>query len=233
MQSTSPLVEQETLSPMSIATTQLDDFPCSPISIYSVDIPIYAHHLINDFPDEQTNTYLSSQLLNSCLATTLDRHMDMGSPLYILDKAFLQCYHLSTLISINTANAHHALCKQILHSVHEELERELFLAMYQMGMLAFADNIEQYCRDLSNASATLTPNTPTASSFPLSDEELQAIERSEAHWTGNFRCTPLSLDYPRYDKACFHCHHLGHITINCQFYTCPTCLHNAPDHIQN
>ena len=32
---------------------------------------------------------------------------------------------------------------------------------------------------------------------------------------------------------CFHCHCLGHIQINCQFYICPTCLRNVPDHIQN
>ena len=32
---------------------------------------------------------------------------------------------------------------------------------------------------------------------------------------------------------CFHCHCLEHIQINCQFCTCPTCLHNASDHIQN
>ena len=104
--------------------------------------------------------------------------------------------------------------------------------MYQLGMPAFTDNVEWYCRDLSDASPTLTPNTPTASS-PLSDKELQAIEWSEAHWTGNFRWTPLSLDHPHYDKACFHCHRLGHIRINCQFYTCPICLCNALDHVQN
>ena len=31
---------------------------------------------------------------------------------------------------------------------------------------------------------------------------------------------------------CFHCHCLGHIRINCQFYTCPTCLCNASNHVQ-
>ena len=171
--------------------------------------------------------------IDSHLATTLDRHMDMGSPLYTLYKAFLQCHHLATLVSINTADAHRALYKQILHSIHEELEDDLFLAMYQLGMPAFADNMEWYCRELSDASPTLAPNTPTTSSSPLSDEELQAVEHSKAHWTGNFRWTPLSSDHPCYDKACFHCHHLEHIRINCQFYTCSMCLHGALDHIQN
>ena len=233
MHPASPLIEQETLPPVFIATTQSDDFPHSPISIHSVDIPIYIHCLVNNFLDEQTNTYLSSQLLNSCLTTTLDGHMDMGLPLYALYKASLQCHCFTTLVSTNTANTHHVLCKQILHSIHEELEEDLFLAMYQLGMPAFADNVEQYCRDLSNASTTHTSDTPTTSSSPLSDKELQAVERSGAHWTGNFRCTPLSPDHPHYDKACFHCHHLEHIRINCQFYTCPMCLHNAPDHVQN
>ena len=233
MYPTSSLVEQEILPPVSIATTQSDDLPCSPVSIHSINIPIYTHCLINDFPNEQTNAYLSSQLLDSHLATTLDRHMDMGSPLYILYKAFLQCYCLTTLVSINTANAHHVLYKQILCFIHEELEGDLFLAMYQLGMPVFADDVKWYYRDLFDASPTFTPNTPTASSFPLSDKELQAVEWSEAHWTSNFRQTPLSPDHLCYDEACFHCHHLGHIRINCQLYTYPTCLCNAPDHIQN
>ena len=100
-------------------------------------------------------------------------------------------------------------------------------------MPTFADDVECYCRELSDASPTFASNTPTASSSPLTDEEFQAIKHSEAHWTGNFRQTPLSPDHPRFDEACFHCHRLGHIRINCQFYTYPTCLCNAPDHVQN
>ena len=105
--------------------------------------------------------------------------------------------------------------------------------MYQLGMPVFTDDVEWYCKDLSEASNTHAPNTPTTTSSPLSNEELQAIERSEAHWTGNFRQTPFSPDHPCYHEACFHCHHLGHIRINCQFYICPSCLCNAPNHIQN
>ena len=112
--------------------------------------------------------------------------MNMESPLYTLYKAFLQCHHLSTLVSTNTTDAHHALCKQILHSIHEKLKGNLFLAMYQLEMPAFADDVEWYCKDLSDTSSTLAPNTPTTSFSPLSDEELQAVEWSEAYWTGNF-----------------------------------------------
>ena len=166
---------------MSIPTTQSDNFPHSPIGIYSIDVPIYAYCLVNDFLNKQTNTYFSSQLLDSRLATTLDGHMDMGSPLYALYKAFLQCHHLATLISTNTVDAHHALCKQILYSIHEELEGDLFLAMYQLGILAFTDDVEWYCKDLSDASTILGPNTSTASSSPFLDEELQAMKRSEAY----------------------------------------------------
>ena len=105
--------------------------------------------------------------------------------------------------------------------------------MYQLGMPAFTNDVEWYCKDLSDTSFTLAPNMPTVSSCPLSDEELQAIERSEAHWTGNFGQTLLFPDHPCYNEACFHCYCLGHIRINCQFYTCSTCLRNTPDHIQN
>ena len=207
----SPFVKQESLPPVSIATTQSDELPHPSARILSIDVPIYAHHLVNDFLDEQTNSYLSSQLLDSHLATTLDGHMDMGSPLYTLYKAFLQCHRLATLISTNTTDAHHALCKQILHSIHKELEEDLFLAMYQLGMPTFADDVKCYYRELSDTSPTLIPNTPMASSSPLTNEELQAIERTEAHWTGNFGQTPLSPDHPRFDEVCIHCHHLGHI----------------------
>ena len=227
----SPFAEQEYLPPTSISTTQSEELPTT--GILSVDVPIYAHRLVNDFPDDQLNTYLSSQLLDSRLATTLDGHMDMGSPLYALYKAFLQCHRLATLVSTNTTDAHHALCKQILRSIHEELEGDLFLAMYQLGMSAFADDVERYCRELSDTSPTFAPNTRTASSSPLTNEELSAVERNKAYWTGNFGRTPLSPDHPRFDEACFHCHRLGHICIYCQFYTCPTCLRNAPEHIQN
>ena len=208
---TSPFVEQENLPPISVTTTQSDELSHPSAGILSIAVPIYAHRLVNDFPDKQTNAYLSSQLLDSHLATTLDEHMDMGSLLYALYKAFLQCHRLATLISTNTADAHHALCKQILRSIHKELEGNLFLAMYQLGMPAFADDIECYCKELSDTSPTLAPNTPMASLSPLTDEELQAIEHSKAHWTGNFGRTPLSLDHPCFDEVCFHCHHLGHI----------------------
>ena len=181
-----PFTEQEHCPPVSVATTQ-SELPHFDARILSINVPIYAHCLVNNFLDEQTNTYLSSQLLDSCLASTLDGHMDMELPLYALYKAFLQCHRLATLISTNTTDAHHALCKQILHSIHEELEGDLFLAMYQLGMPAFADNVECYCRELSDVSPTFAPNTPTASLSPLMDEELQAIKRSKAHWTGNFR----------------------------------------------
>ena len=182
----SPFVKQENLPPISVAITQSDELFHPSTRILSVDVPIYAHCLINDFPDEQTNVYLSSQLLDSHLATILDGHMDMESLLYTLYKAFLQCHRLATLISTNTANAHHTLCKQILHSIHEELEGDLFLAMYQLGMPVFADNIKCCCRELSDTSPTLAPNTLMASSSPLTDKELQAVEHSKAHWTSNF-----------------------------------------------
>ena len=183
----SPFTEQEHLPPVSVSTTQSEELPHFAAGILSINVHIYAHRLVNNFPDKQTNTYLSSQLLDSRLASTLDRHMDLGSPLYALYKAFIQCYRLAIIISTNTADAHHALCKQILRSIHEELEGDLFLAMYQLGMPAFADDVKHYCKELSDASPTFAPNTPTASSSPLTDEELQAVEHSEAHWTGNFR----------------------------------------------
>ena len=53
--------------------------------------------------------------------------------------------------------------------------------MYQLGMLAFTDSIEQYCKELSNCTATYAPNTPTISSTPLSTKELEVIKRQEIY----------------------------------------------------
>ena len=48
----SPLVEQENLPPVSIATIQSDNLSHSSIGIHSVDVPIYTYRLVNNFPDE-------------------------------------------------------------------------------------------------------------------------------------------------------------------------------------
>ena len=68
-----------------------------------------------------------------------------------------------------------------------ELEGNLFLAMYQVGMLTFTNEVEWYCKELSNSSATHASNIPTTSSTPFSAEKLEAIEQNEAYWTGNSR----------------------------------------------
>ncbi|KAF8834146.1 hypothetical protein BDN67DRAFT_1016805 [Paxillus ammoniavirescens] len=45
-------------------------------------------------------------------------------------------------------------------------------------------------------------------------------------------CFPLSPSHPRYHSACYQCHGLGHIHINCKWYECPTCRCFSPGHIQ-
>ena len=71
-----------------------------------------------------------------------------------------------SMMSTNTADTHNAYWKQILCFIYKELERNLFLAMYQLGMPGLANEVEQYCKELSNSPTTLAPNTSTTSSTP-------------------------------------------------------------------
>ncbi|KIO00897.1 hypothetical protein M404DRAFT_29097 [Pisolithus tinctorius Marx 270] len=43
---------------------------------------------------------------------------------------------------------------------------------------------------------------------------------------------PLTPSDPRYCQACYVCHHLGHIRVNCGLYECPLCHATRPGHTQ-
>ena len=43
---------------------------------------------------------------------------------------------------------------------------------------------------------------------------------------------PLLPSHLKYHDACFQCHRMGHIQMNCPIYQCPLCLHWAPGHTQ-
>ena len=38
--------------------------------------------------------------------------------------------------------------------------------------------------------------------------------------------------HSKYSDACFQCHRLGHLRMNCPVYQCPLCLHWDPGHAQ-
>ena len=106
-------------------------------------------------------------------------------------------------------------------------------------MPEFINDVEQYIKDMT-ISTNLQP-LPSTSSSPLSPETELTLQHTELHHevdtTGTIHSVPvnapLSCNHPCYRKACFECHHLGHIHIHCQWYICPICKVNQPDHPQH
>ena len=84
------------------------------------------------------------RLKDSCLASTLDAHMDIGSPLYSLYKIFMQIARLDNLYSTNSSIAQISLWATITQDVKEHLEGEVLLVLQQLGMLGFIADIEWY-----------------------------------------------------------------------------------------
>ena len=124
------------------------------------------------------------------------------------------------------------------HTIQREVEEDLFSTFYQMQMPEFADDLEQYVRELTT-SANPQP-LPSASSSLLSPKVELTLQRAELHHEVNTMGSihgvpinaPLSRNHPCYHESCFECHHLGHIRIHCQWYICLICKVNHPNHPQ-
>ena len=170
------------------------------------------------------------RLKDSRLASTLDAHMDIGSPLYALYKIFLQVERLETLYAISTSVAQMDLWATLVRSIKDNLEGEILLVLQQLGMPEFIADVERYLWEI--APNVVPPPTPSASSSPLGSEEQCLIETMEANWLGHDGTTPLTPSHPRYHESCFACRRIGHIRIHCRYYQCPTCLEWAPGHTQ-
>ena len=156
--------------------------------------------------------------------------MDIGSPLYSLYKIFLQVERLNALYSLSTSIAQVDLWATMIWSIKDNLEGEILLALQQLGMPEFVEDVERYLWQI--APNVIIPKTPSASSSPLGSEEQQLVEAMEANWRGHDGTKPLTPSHPRYHNACFACRHLGHVRVNCRYYQCPTCLEWVPNHMQ-
>ena len=217
---------EDDLPPTSLASTPSEDLHPG---ILSVDIPTYAHRL-RELPTQLDLDLMLDRLKDSRLASTLDAHMDIGSPLYPLYKIFLQVECLKTLYAISTSIAQMDLWATLVHSIKDNLEGEILLVLQQLGMPEFIADVERYLWKI--APNVVPPSTPSASSSPLGSEEQRLIETMEANWLGHDRTTPLTPSHPRYRESCFACQRIGHIRIHCHYYQCPTCLEWAPGHTQ-
>ena len=198
--------------------------------VTSVDVPIFAHHLW-ELPEQIDLDLMLDCLKDSRLASTLDAHMDIGSPLYSLYKIFMQIACLNNLYSTNLLITQIVLWATITRDVKEHLEGEVLLALQQLGMLGFIADIEQYLWEIT-PTIVREPSTPFTSSSPLNSEERDLIETMEINWKGHDRNIPLTLSHLWYHGACFTCCRLGHRRVNCHYYQCPRCLEWFPNHTQ-
>ena len=217
---------EEDFPPTSLASTPSEDLHQG---ILSVDVPIYAHRL-RDLPTQLNLDLMMDRLKDSHLASTLDAHMDIGSPLYALYKIFLQVERLDALYFLSTSIAQVDLWATIVRSIKDNLEGEILLALQQLGMPEFLEDIERYLWEITPN--IIRPKTPSASSSPLEPEEQCLVEAMEANWRGHDGTIPLTPSHPRYHDACFACRRLGHVRVNCRYYQCPSCLEWAPKHTQ-
>jgi hypothetical protein len=74
--------------------------------------------------------------------------------------------------------------------------------------------------------------TPLSSTEPIPSASELARRVREDKLGPLQRNTPLSPSDPMYRAACFNCHRLGHVRVNCQWYECPHCQTFRPGHAQ-
>ena len=235
----SPSPAPDSFPPISLATVLTP--------IHSVTIPLYAHTLRDDFPDTHDIKKLSDYLHSLAFALSIDSFLDIGSPLYALRRAYLKNSHLRLMSTNITPSPQQTVLSRLIRKVYLEIEGSLVMAMYQLGMLEFLEDIDRYMLELSHwnspdsSSSFVTPlSTRTtsstnisASSSPLVSDEEHVLQRVESWWTGGNSQVPLPSTHPRYHQACHSCHRLGHYRNQCPVYQCPSYTRWAPGHNPN
>ena len=132
----SPSPAPDSFSSISLATI--------PTPIHFVTIPLYAHTLCDDFPDSQDIKKLSNNLRSPAFALSIDSFLDIGSPLYALQCAYLKNSHLCLMSTNVSPSPQQTVLSRLIHEVYLEIEGFLVMAMYQLGMLEFLEDIDRY-----------------------------------------------------------------------------------------
>ena len=174
----SPSPAPDSFPPVSLATI--------PTPIHSVTIPLYAHTLRDDFPDSQDIKKLSEYLRSPAFALSIDSFLDIGSLLYALRRAYLKNSHLRLMSTNISPSPQQTVLSRLIREVFLEIEGSLVMAMYQLGMLEFLEDIDRYMLELSRRNspdssssfvtalstrASSSSNISASSSPLISDEE--------------------------------------------------------------
>ena len=224
-------------SPPPVQTTSLR--PVHPVE--AVDLPLYAHRLRNDFPSDTELDHVTLYLRDSRMAIPIAAHLDMGSPLYALYRTYLSVSNISNVVP-GIIGRVPSLFPTQLRTLQQTTQANLGIAMYQLGMLEFLDDLDCYLRE--NAAATGNPiplignfphsptTGPSASSSTVDENERRILDLTEVQHDRTLGHLPLPPSHPDYSKACYQCHRLTHLRKDCAVYQCPTCLRWAPGHSQ-
>ena len=194
--------------------------PVVPTPILSVNVPLTAHRLREETLNGHTRDILHSHLYAPHLHQAFEFHLKPNSPLWSITRIYLQNQCLKAILDLASSPSSIGCRCNTLRAIQCEVKEDLFSTFYQMQMPEFADNLEQYVKELTMS--TNPQSLPSASSSPLSSEVELTLQRAELRHEVDTAGTihgvpidaPLSHDHPRYHESCFECHHLGHIHIH-------------------
>ena len=178
----SPSPAPDSFPPISLATV--------PTPIHSVTIPLYTHTLHDDFPDSRDIKKLSDYLHSPAFALSIDSFLDIGSPLYALWCAYLKNSHLRLMSTNISPSPQQTVLSRLIQEVYLEIEGSLVMAMYQLGMLEFLEDIDRYMLELSRrnssdssssfittlSTCTTSSSNISASSSPLMSDEERVLQ---------------------------------------------------------
>ena len=153
-------------------------------------VPLYAHTLRDDFPNARDIKKLSDYLRSPAFALSIDSFLDIGSPLYALRHAYLKNSHLCLMSTNLSPSPQQTLLSRLVREVYLEVEGSLVMAMYQLGMLEFLEDIDRYMLELSQRNSpgssssfvtalstqTTSSSNISALSSPIASEEERVLQ---------------------------------------------------------